>query len=201
MIASTAALVLPLLSLTWGVAGAKNGIIGFGLSMYPDLCCQSCHDSLSSLYLSCTTFDHGDDDMPGMEMLRKRDDMGGMAMGMTSDGCRANNTAWLQTMAYCIQQNCDADGYPLEKQVECFSNQAVGGAATPTFHDSLPATAPTVELAGDATWLNETSLVNGTVYYITHGTLGEFVRSEYLHTKYSYVSSSSPSLSQVSAFD
>jgi hypothetical protein len=31
-------------------------------------------------------------------------DMGGMgdmaAMGTTSDDCRANNTAWIQTMAY-----------------------------------------------------------------------------------------------------
>ncbi|KAK3906129.1 fcd1ed96-f99e-4d28-9e70-49d2afc1fed5 [Staphylotrichum tortipilum] len=189
MIVSTAAVVLPVLSLASGAAGAGNGIIGFGISMYPDLCCQSCHDSLSSLYLICTTFDHGDhgDDMPGMEMLRKRDDMGAMAMatGMTSDDCRANNTAWLQTMAYCIQQNCDTDGYPRDKQAECFSNQAVGRASTPSFRDSLPVTAPTVELAGDATWLNETSLVNSTVYYINHGTLSEFVRSEYLHTKYS----------------
>ena len=111
-------------------------------------------------------------------------------MGTTSPECYANNTAWLQTMAYCIQQNCNADGYPSDKQAECFSAQAVGGASTPTFHDSLPATPPTVELASDATWLNVTSLVNPDVYYSTHGTLGEFARQEYLHTKYSYALSS-----------
>lgn len=90
-------------------------------------------------------------------------------------------------MAYCIQQNCNADGYPAEKQAKCFSVQAVAGASTPTFQDSLPATAPTVEVAEDAMWLNVTSLVNSDTYYATHGTLGEFARSEYIHTRYSYV--------------
>lgn len=177
-------LLLPLSCLVHNVVGYKHGIVGYGISLYPDLCCQACHDSLSSLYLTCTTFDHGDmgdmGDMGGME------DMG--MMGTTSRECYANNTAWLQTMAYCIQQNCNADGYPAEKQAECFSNQAVGGASAPTFHDSLPPTPPTTELASNATWLNETSLVNGEVYHSTHGTLGEFAREEYLHTKYSYVS-------------
>lgn len=108
-------------------------------------------------------------------------------MGTTSDECYATNKAWLQTMAYCIQQNCDADGYPAKKQAKCFSNQAVAGASTPTFEDSLPAKAPTVELTGDAVWLNSTNLVNKDLYYATHGTLGEFARSEYIHTRYSYV--------------
>ncbi|KAK4234075.1 fcd1ed96-f99e-4d28-9e70-49d2afc1fed5 [Achaetomium macrosporum] len=166
---------------------SKDGIVGFGISLYPDLCCQACHDSLSALYLSCTTFHHGGG-MSGMDM-RKRDDMVGMegmeTMGMTSDECRANNTAWLQTMAYCIRQRCDVDRYPADKQAECFRNQAVGGAPLPTFRDSLPATAPTVELAEDAMWLNVTSLVNSQLYFATHGTLGEFAREEYLHTKYS----------------
>jgi hypothetical protein len=179
-----ALVLLPLSCLVHHVAGDKNGIVGFGISLYQDLCCQACHDSLSSLHLTCTTFDDG-----GMGDMG---DMGGMGdmgmMGTTSAECYANNTAWLQTMAYCIQQNCNADGYPADKQAECFSAQAVGGASTPTFHDSLPATPPTIELASNATWLNVTSLVNGDVYYSTHGTLGEFAREEYLHTKYSYVS-------------
>jgi hypothetical protein len=119
----------------------------------------------------------------GMDM-----DMGGMTMmGTTNDECYATNTAWLQTMAYCIQQNCRVDGYPAEKQAKCFSTQAVAGASKPTFQDSLPATAPTVELSKDAVWLNVTSLVNRDVYYNTHGTLGEFARSEYIHTRYAYV--------------
>jgi hypothetical protein len=166
----------------------KDGVVGFGISLYEDLCCQACHDSLSALYLNCTTFMSMDEmgGTDGMDMKKvKRDDMEMDMMGMTSDECRASNTPWLQTMAYCIQQNCDADSYPAGKQATCFSNQALAGASTPTLRESLPATAPTVELAADAMWLNETSLVNAELYYSTHGTLGEFARSEYLHTRYS----------------
>ncbi|RDW85357.1 hypothetical protein BP5796_03682 [Coleophoma crateriformis] len=118
-------------------------------------------------------------------------DMGmGMSMdmsGTTSDECYASNIPWLQTMAYCIQQNCNADGYSAEKQAKCFSTQAVAGASQPIFQDSLPATVPTVELSADAMWLNATSLVNRDTYYATHGTLGEFARSEYIHTRYSII--------------
>ncbi|KAM7198496.1 Ferric reductase like transmembrane component domain containing protein [Rhypophila sp. PSN 637] len=174
--------LLSLLSLALR-ASAQNGIIGFGISMYPDLCCQACHDSLASLYLSCTSFEgHMDhDEMGGMT---KRDE-GEMTMtGMTSDECRASNKAWLETMAYCIQTNCNADGYPDDKQAQCFASQALGGVSKPTFQQSLPAERPTQELAFDAVWLNETSLVNAKMYFVNHGTLGEFVRSEEYHTKY-----------------
>lgn len=193
-----APLLLPLSLLIHNAVGSQDGIVGFGISLYPDLCCQACHDSLSTLYLSCTTFDDGG--MGDMEGMGGMGDMGDMAvMGMTSEECYATNTAWLQTMAYCIQQNCNADGYPADKQAQCFTAQAVAGASTPTFHDSLPATPPTIELASDDTWLNVTSLVNSDVYYSTHGTLGEFAREEYLHTKYSYVfySDNVPSSSRV----
>lgn len=173
-----------LFSLVHNTEAAKDGVVGFGISLYEDLCCQACHDSLSALYLNCTTF-MSSEDMAGMDMGMEMDMESDMPMGMTSDECYASNTPWLETMAYCIQQNCDADGYPADKQATCFSNQAVAGASEPTFRDSLPATAPTVELEADAMWLNVTSLVNRDLYYSTHGTLGEFARSEYLHTRYS----------------
>ena len=161
------------------MSAGHNGIVGFGISLYQDLCCQACYDSLSALFLTCTTFPDDmstDMDMDAMSM-----------MGTTSAECYATNTPWLQTMAYCIQSNCNAHGYPADKQAICFSNQAVAGASTPTFQDSLPSMAPTVELAANATWLNVTSLVNSDTYYATYGTEGEFARSEYIHTRYSYV--------------
>jgi hypothetical protein len=119
---------LNLLFFIQNVSGIENGIVGFGISLYQDLCCQSCHDSLSSLYLSCTTFSEGD----GMSMDMSMD-MGVDVMGTTSDECYATNIPWLQTMAYCIQQNCNPDGYSTENQAKCFSIQAVAGASEPTF--------------------------------------------------------------------
>ena len=178
MVTSIPVFFLTLLFVLQNVYAADNGIIGFGLSLWQDLCCQACHDSLSSLYLSCTSFDQDE----GMSM---HNDMA--MLGTTSDECYATNTPWLQTMAYCIDQRCNADGYSLERKSKCFSAQAVAGAAEPTFQSSLPATAPTTELPDNAMWLNETNLVNGDTYYATYGSEKEFARSEYIHTRYSYV--------------
>lgn len=166
------------------VSGAENGIIGFGLSLYQDSCSLACHDSLSSLYLSCTTFSehYG---MPGMDSDMGMGGMGTEAAGTTTEECRASNKPWLQTMAYCIQQACGAHGYTVEDQARCFSLHAVAGASEPTFHDNLPDPAPAVELSEHAMWLNVTSLVNADLYHATHGTLEEFARSEYTHTRYS----------------
>ncbi|KAI1171228.1 ferric reductase like transmembrane component-domain-containing protein [Nemania sp. FL0916] len=199
MMLSFSLLSIFLLFLFQDVSEASGGIVGYGLSFFPDACSLACHDVLSSLYLSCTTFSkhHGmpsDMDMGMGGGMKKRDmgmgmdmDMGMMEMGMTSDECRASNLPWLQTMAYCIHQSCGAHGYTMEKQAECFKTHAVAGASEPTFHDCLPETAPTQELAMNATWLNVTSLVNQHMYHATHGTLEEFARSEYLHTKYSMI--------------
>ncbi|KAK8013881.1 hypothetical protein PG990_007177 [Apiospora arundinis] len=169
----------------------QHGIVGFGIDLYQDLCCQACHDALSTLFLDCTTFMNqpeggaSDGGMSGMGMSGGMDM--DMPMGMTSDECRATNSPWLQTMAYCIRSRCDADAYPFEKQVQCFSKHAVAGASELTLQHSLPSAAPTVELTEDAMWLNTTSLVNSHHYYSIHGTLGEFAREEYLHTKYSVI--------------
>ncbi|OBT83462.1 hypothetical protein VE02_07415 [Pseudogymnoascus sp. 03VT05] len=165
---------------------AESGIMGFGLSLYQDLCCQTCHDSLSALYLNCTTFPEDDHMDMSMDMYMGTD-MSMDTMPMTSAECYAANIPWLQTMAYCIQQHCNADGYSANKQAKCFSTQAVAGASEPTFQDSLPAKAPTVELPEDAMWLNTTSLVNKNTYSSIHGTLKEFTRQEYMHTRYSVI--------------
>ena len=174
---SVALFVVSLVCFINNANAKEHGVIGFGISLYQDLCCQACHDSLSSLHLNCTTFTESDGTSMDMTM-----------MGTTSDECYASNVPWLQTMAYCIQQHCDAEGYGAKKQAKCFSKQAVADASEPTFQDSLPATAPTTELSEDAMWLNVTSLVNINVYYNTRGSLKEFARSEYIHTRYSYVS-------------
>lgn len=144
------------------VTVADNGTIGFGLTMYQGLCCQACHDSLSSLCLSYTTFKNDD------EISMKVSMSTGMAMKvMISDQYYATNMPWLQTMAYCIKQNCDADGCSAEKQAKCFSSQSVAGDLNPTFQDSLSALVPVAKLVEDAIWRNVTSLVNKNMHYAT----------------------------------
>ncbi|KAI0548360.1 ferric reductase like transmembrane component [Xylaria curta] len=184
---ASALLLLSLLSSAQYAGATNDGVVGFGIDLYPDLCCQTCRDSLSTLYLSCTTFPSNNaSSMDSSSMKKRHDDGEPMAnMPMTSDDCRASNLPWLQTMAYCIQQNCNAVGFGTAEQTKCFSKEAVAGAAKPTLQDSMPAKVPTVEIARDAVWLNATSLVNSELYYETYGTYAEFGRSENYHTKYS----------------
>ncbi|QBZ58280.1 hypothetical protein PoMZ_03225 [Pyricularia oryzae] len=181
---SRAFLVISLVSIPQAIlTHASAGIVGYGIDLFPDLCCQSCYDSLSKLYLGCTTFDNSSSmagmDMSGMDMS--------MPMAVTSDDCRASNLPWLQTMAYCIQQGCDAVGFPADRQAECFAARAVAGSAQPAFRASLPSSPPQVEVADNATWLNVTSLVNAALYTSTYGTYQEFAREEGLHSTYSLV--------------
>lgn len=187
----------------------KHGVVGYGISMYKPVCCYACHDSLSSLYLNCTTFmamDEQDSHGMGMDMklknklrkrvnmdmelnhnLHKRMDMGsgGSEMAMTSDACRASDRAWLQTLAYCVHDRCTHEGVSAGLQNQCFKSQAAGGLAVPNLRDALPQQAPGIELANDATWLNTTSLVNNDLWTRNYGTLSKFEYSEDMHTRYS----------------
>ncbi|KAI1269970.1 ferric reductase like transmembrane component-domain-containing protein [Xylariaceae sp. FL1019] len=181
MLSSATVFLICVFSIIRGAWSYKNGIVGFGITMYPHVCCQTCHDLLSPLYLDCTTFDDG------MSSMKRDMGMDSDVMGTTSDECRSSNRPWLQTMAYCIQQNCVADGYSMEEKAKCFSHTAVAGASEPNYQSSLPPKAPTVELEMDAMWLNATSLVNGHMYHSTYGTYAEFERSEVLHTRYAMI--------------
>ncbi|THW06293.1 hypothetical protein D6D26_01637 [Aureobasidium pullulans] len=170
-------------------ADIQYGVLGLGIQMYQPLCCYSCHDSLSALYLNCTTFSE-DMDMHhgGMDMkLVKRMDMGGESMATTSDACYASDRTWLETFSYCVRDKCSQHGVTESKQDQCFAKLAANGEAVSNLQSSLPFTAPTVELGTDSAWLNFTSLVNEETYLANYATMKEFVSSEYRHTRYSLI--------------
>lgn len=126
--------------------------------------------------------------MSGMDMkLKKRMDMGEEVMGTTSDDCYASDTTWLQTLAYCFQQHCNADGASEADVENAWGLLAANGVDVPSYQSSIPATIPTEELASDAVWLNSTSLVNGETYFSYHQTLAEFEFQEDMHVRTSYV--------------
>lgn len=161
-----------------------------GIKMYKPVCSYACHDSLSSLYLSCTTFDSGDS-MAGMDMkIKKRMDMGSVEV-TTSSSCRANDTVWLQTFAYCIQQNCAIDGVSKSDMESSWETLAADGDAVPEMKTVLPASTPTAEVDNDSMWLNETQLVNRDLYFATRQTLGEFAYQEEIHVRFGCVANTS----------
>ena len=158
------------------VATAKHGTIGMGITMYKPVCGYACHDSLSTLYLNCTTFDDSSD-MSGMDM--------DMPMGTTSDECYQTNEPWLQTLAYCMKERCAADGVGEAAIEKLWGTLAANGLMTAPYSSMIPAEMPKVELEEDAEWLNETSLVNGDLYFATHQTLNEFEYQEDTHVRLS----------------
>jgi len=179
-------LVLPITVSGLVAAEKQYGVLGFGIPMYDPLCCYSCHDALSALYLNCTTFS---EDMEmghaGMDMkLLKRMDMGGASAATTSDACYASDRIWLETFSNCVFDKCSKDGVDEGKQSQCFSKLAANGLPVSSLQASLPSSAPGVELGADATWLNSTSLVNEHAYLANYVTMKEFVSSEHRHTRY-----------------
>ncbi|THW85353.1 hypothetical protein D6D18_07767, partial [Aureobasidium pullulans] len=174
------ALSLSVLVSKAAAADIHYGVLGFGIQMYQPLCCYSCHDSLSALYLNCTTFSE-DMDMHhgGMDMK--------LSMATTSDACYASDRTWLETFSYCVRDKCSQHGVTESKQDQCFAKLAANGEAVSNLQSSLPFTAPPVELGTDSTWLNSTSLVNEETYLANYVTMKEFVSSEYRHTRYSLI--------------
>jgi hypothetical protein len=167
-------------------AEKQYGVLGFGIPMYQPLCCYSCHDALSALYLECTTFseDTGMHD-GGMDMkLVKRMDMGGEPTATTSGACYTSDKTWLETFSYCVHDRCTKDDVDESEQDQCFSKLAANGLPVSTLQDSLPSISPSVELDAEAIWLNTTSLVNEHAYLANYVTMKEFVSSEHRHTRY-----------------
>jgi hypothetical protein len=162
----------------------QYGVLGFGIPMYDPLCCYSCHDALSSLYLNCTTFVEGMDGMHMDMKLAKRMDMGGDSMATTSGTCYATDQAWLETFSYCVHDKCSQEGIKDNKQAACFATLAAKGQSAPSLQSSLPSEAPTIQLKADSTWLNITSLVNEDTYSANYRTMKEFVAEEHSHTRY-----------------
>jgi hypothetical protein len=172
--------------LLFQLVAAKHGTIGYGINMYHPFCCSACADSLAMVYLNCTTFSTSHDHDDGMSMkLLKRMDMGMDMSGSTSDECYATDTAYLETLAYCVQSHCDAEGLSYHTQNSWFEKNAAHGLQVPSLVDSLPSHPPTAELDADAMWLNETMLVNEEAWIIDRRTIDAFETSEEYHVRFS----------------
>ncbi|KAH7309291.1 ferric reductase like transmembrane component-domain-containing protein [Rhexocercosporidium sp. MPI-PUGE-AT-0058] len=179
--------LLLLAQLALGAVAVKHGTIGMGITMYKPVCAYACYDSLSALWLNCTTFASASDDMAGMEgmdmKLLKRMDMGEEPEATTSMECVASNMPWLQTLAYCLKDRCGIDGVGENKIAKAYSTLSMSDTAV--YSEMLPAEAPTTMLEADAMWLNETSLVNYDMYFSNRQTLQEFEYQEDTHVQLS----------------
>lgn len=157
-------LVLAAYQLVPVAAIVKHGVIGIGISMYKPFCCNTCHDTLSTLYLSCTDFLAGE--------------------AITSVECRASNTAWLQSLAFCMDQKCTAQGLSHDAIQTCWESMS---DSVSQYDQWVPDTPPQTELDFNATSLNTTSLVNEELYTSTILSYEEWEHEEDMHSCFAYV--------------
>lgn len=141
-------------------AGAPfNGALnGYPSNPYDPFCAMSCLRSLSSLLLSCSSMGHT---------------VGMMTMATTSS-CWANNTPYLTSLAWCMQDKCAQENvanskleYFWETQSTGQSNAGeIGNPPKWSYSDTLRTISkpPTIQLTPQDTWLNDTSLVPPLVY-------------------------------------
>lgn len=175
--------VLSVCALAWQAAAeVKHGTIGFGINMYHPWCGTACSDTLSSLWLNCTTFDEEVHDHHGMK--KRMEGMDG-PMGTTSPECYASNQPWLETFSYCIKSHCDAEGTSADQQEQFWQQKAAGGLEVPRLEDALPRNAPTDEVAEGQEWLSQTMLANEEAWKTDRATIMVFENLEHDHAMFS----------------
>ncbi|KAL6912475.1 hypothetical protein FSST1_010235 [Fusarium sambucinum] len=153
---------------------AASGIEGYGLTSYDPLCAETCLRSLSSLSLSCS--EHGDGH-------------GHMMMAMiTTPACRANDTAFLTSTAWCLSVKCaDQHASKLEAYWEGWVTGSKDVVPKWTYSEALAeidTRPPSYHIADTDMSLNETSVVNPNTYLKQWNVLGHVKREITLESTY-----------------
>lgn len=153
---------------------------GYGFHWYDPVCGNACYDALSSAPLSCSSGPS------------------------TSVACQANDTAFLTTLAYCMNSTCDADNVPVWKREKFWAatfmpmddgmtmgDMAMGDMSSLPKWDYAEALfevteAPTVEFnSSSKSILNQTVLVSKADYEMQSKFMVLFDYLESLQPKYS----------------
>ncbi|KAK7026116.1 hypothetical protein VNI00_015691 [Paramarasmius palmivorus] len=169
----------PLFALAIGLASLPRptfGLVGITYKMWDPICAHACFYAISSNALSCSSHE----EMDGMDM-----DMG---MAMTTPECRANDTSYLTTLAWCLHTRCV--GIPtskLEAYWEVYPTEDKAVAPKWDYGTSLynvnMTQPPTRELGADD-MLNFTAVVPDDAYDLQFRTLEQMVNEETIHARY-----------------
>lgn len=167
----------PILGLACLMLGPVVALIGIDIEMYNPACAHACYRALASNMLSCSSDEasgghvHGDS-------------------GMTSPECRASDTAFLTTLAWCMSTKCAQYHVPTSKLEKFWEELATGDAAVAPKWDYGTALhqvtqPPTRELTMDDT-LDFTALASEAAWELNYDTLTFFEAQERLHARYGY---------------
>lgn len=125
--------------------------------------------------LSCSEHDHG----------------GGHSMhggGGTTPECRAGDTSFLTTLAYCISTHCDADNVPAWKREKYWADKTTGDKTVLpkwTYAQALVQVDGTPEKElGEDEMLDFTAKVDEETHQLYRNTLEHFEYAETRHSAY-----------------
>ncbi|EEY19540.1 ferric reductase transmembrane component 4 [Verticillium alfalfae VaMs.102] len=141
--------------------------------MYKPPCAFACNGAISNNALSCSSMT----EMEGMD-----------SMPMTTPECRANDTSFLTTLAWCLQSNCAEFDVPVSELQKFWEEQATGEPTVQpkwSYSAGLQSVqeAPTKILTMHDT-LNFTALTSEEDWDVQFKTLSYFEREEAIHARY-----------------
>lgn len=156
-------------------------LVGYSLWPYKPVCAFACDRSLTSYMLECST-----DMAMGSGMDMSGDD------AMTTAACRASDTPWLQTLAWCVHTKC-AQVVAASELERFWETQCTGDASVApkwTYGETLAniSAPPTEELSADTDTqtLNFTALVNADTWLSQYNALYATQRENVVESGYRY---------------
>ena len=148
-----------------------TGLMGYGKTAYDPLCAESCLRSLTSLMLPCSIM------------------TGGGHMGMyTPPDCRANNTAFLTSTAWCLADKCSHEKESVIQ--DYWEKHVTGSAQVPAKWSYFEALGevdpkpPRYQLSNVDMQLNEPSLVDPDVFLRQWNVLGAVYHEMVMESRY-----------------
>ena len=150
-----------------GVLPRSLAFVGMGLDMYNPVCAFACHRSLQYTPLSCST-----------------------TQG-TSSECRANDRAYLTTLAWCMRDRCAPSSVETWRLEKFWIEEATADPSTPAiwgYTETLKhiETAPDREFKSDEP-LNFTATVPDDKWETQRRSMVNSRQEEVFHARYGYV--------------
>lgn len=143
---------------------------GYGFSWYDPVCGYACNDAIASAPLSCTSTES--------------------ASEPTSPECRAGDTAFLTTLAYCMNATCDPAKVPAWQREKFWATQMTGDPAVvpkwdyaTTLQEVRGSPAAEFNSSSEDT-LNQTVSISTTTYEVQSRFMIMFDHLEMLQARY-----------------
>jgi hypothetical protein len=157
-------------------------LIGYGITMYKPVCAFACRDNVAPLTLSCTDKSHHAGGSHGHH-----------STGPTTPECRAGDSSFLTTLAWCMKTKCVGAYAAEDWELEKYWREKVTGDPTVkakwSYGEALSMVKGVPDREFDAdeeglSVLNFTAVVNQEKWDLYRTTKETFEYGEIMHSRY-----------------